>query len=355
MPTASVDTFFACSLMIIVVLSAMAATSKILNPYVENSETPNMKEKYSEISKNLLLYAGEPSGWGHNGQTKPARFGLADDAHEMPYELDIDKVCRLNSMNAFAVDYADVQEALRLPDASFHLQIKPIFNVTISLAETFVESSNTTYEFQIITEKDGAPIPAYLKWYLVVNNQADSYEPEFSEGTSFVSVTLSNSISCSALLVVFARHVYAAAATSFGTFQFEHGSVASFPNGTFLRLSPLNNSLNISIIHPDAYPSDAYALTFDYSCTLVQTINESQSATYEIKRFIGASPMVIVSTGWNSTVSFAEWVSYPQVPLLFGTVLSVSHSLSNTYAYSFTVIMDSVFYDCTIWLGGTAD
>ena len=121
MPTASVDTFFACSLMIIVVLSAMAATSKILNPYVENSETPNMKEKYSEISKNLLLYAGEPSGWGHNGQTKPARFGLADDAYEMPYELDIDKVCRLNSMNAFAVDYADVQEALRLPDASFHL------------------------------------------------------------------------------------------------------------------------------------------------------------------------------------------------------------------------------------------
>jgi len=355
MPTVSVDTFFACSLMIIVVLSAMGATSKILNPYIENSETPNLQQKYSEVSKHLLLYTGEPSGWGRDSGALPTQFGLADEDHRTPYELEMDKVSRLNSLNSFAVDYASVLQAVGLPDTTFQLQIKPVFNVAISLAGTFVDSLNTTYTFQTITEKDGASVPAYLKYYIVANGEAGSYEPEFSRGTLFFNVTLSNSISCSALLVVFARQVYSNAATSYGTFRFEHGASTSFPDGTFLGLSPLNRTLDVSVVYPGVLLSDVYAFTFDYSSVLVQTRNESQSAEYDIKRFVGTSPTVVVSTGWNSTVSFAEWVSYPQVPLLFGAGIQSSHSLSDDYAFSFPVTIDSVLYDCTIWLGGPVD
>ncbi len=352
MPTVSVDTFFACSLMIIAVLSAMAATSKILNPYVQNYESPNLEKKYREVSKHLLLYAGEPTSWGRDSQTEPGSFGLAEEGYEFPYKLDVDKVSRLNSENVFAIDYFDVQEALGLPDTSLELEIKPIFDVSVSLTRTFAGALDTTYEFQVITKKDGALVPAYLKCYLIANNDSDSIEPSFSTGSLFVNVTISNGLSGPGLLVVFARHASNSSAVSFGTCQFEHGSSALFPNGTFLRLSPLNRTLNVSVIHPGTDLSNVYALTFDYNSTLAQTQSSNESAEYLIPRFIGSSPIVIVSTGWNSTAPFAEWVSYPQVRLRFGASLSGSHSLSNVYVYTYTVILDSVSYECTIWLGG---
>jgi len=39
MPAISVDTFFACSLMVLLVLSAMASTSKLLYPHINNTVT----------------------------------------------------------------------------------------------------------------------------------------------------------------------------------------------------------------------------------------------------------------------------------------------------------------------------
>jgi len=108
MPAISIDTFFACSLMVLLVLSAMAGTSKLLYPQLNNAGNENIAKRYREISRYILLSAGTPSNWGENSQSIPETFGLAEADSDNPYELDVDKVSRLNTENRFALSYAQM-------------------------------------------------------------------------------------------------------------------------------------------------------------------------------------------------------------------------------------------------------
>jgi len=96
----------------------------------------------------------------------------------------------------------------------------------------------------------------------------------------------------------------------------------------------------------------AEKLTFDYSASLEQVSRSNDSAVYQIPRFLDPSPVVIVLTGRNSTVFFAEWVAYPQVPTRFGADFTNSASLSSIYAFTYMVKVGSVIYRCTVRLGG---
>lgn len=355
MPAISVDTFFACSLMVLLVLSAMAAASKLLYPYLNNAVDANIADRYESISKYLLLNEGTPSNWGQNGQGMPETFGLAKAASDIPYELDIDKISRLNSENLYAVSYAQTFTALGVSDVSFRIEIEPVFEVAVNLTSTFEGLNETSYEFEILTEKHGAAVPAELKSYIIAEKYLEPNDAHVSNGTTHVNITLPNDINGSALLVVFARSVSNLKIVSFSAYPFAHNASEPSPKGTFLRLSPLNYSLNTSLNCPETNLSDAYALSFNYSSTLKQTANDSQSATYDIPHFLDPSPTLIVVTGWNSTVFFAEWTAYPQIPLQTGANFASSTSLSNVLAYTYLVTIDSALYKCTMWLGGPRD
>lgn len=355
MPTISVDTFFACSLMVLLVLSAMAAASKLLYPYLNNAVDANIADRYGSISKYLLLNEGTPSNWGQNGQEMPETFGLGKAASDIPYELDIDKISRLNSENLYAVSYAQTFTALGVSDVSFRIEIEPVFEVAVNLTSTFEGLNETSYEFEILAEKHGAPVPTKLKSYIIAEKYLEPNDAHVSNGTTRMNITLSNDINGSALLVVFARSVSNLKIVSFSAYPFAHNSSEPSPKGTFLRLSPLNYSLNASLNCPETNLSDAYALSFNYSSTLTQTANDSQSATYDIPHFLDPSPTLIVVTGWNSTVFFTEWTAYPQIPLQTGANFTSSTSLSNVLAYTYLVTIDSTLYKCTMWLGGPRD
>jgi hypothetical protein len=352
MPAVSVDTFFACSLMVIVVLSAMAGASKILYPYASNAVDQNVAKRYEEISKYLLLTSGKSANWGQNGETNPETFGLAKTGSTNPYDLDIDKVSRLNSENQHAISYAEVFTSLKLPDVSFKLELKPIFEVNINLTATLASENETIYEFEILTQKGGNPIQTELKYYLVAEDYLDASDVYASIGKAYQNVTIPNSVNGSALLVVFARHAYNAKIVSFGAYAFAHNSPEPKSAGTFLRLSPLDYVLNASSMYPGLNTSHAYALTFDYSSILVQITINPEFATYEIPHFLGPNPTMIVSTGWNSSLFFAEWVAYPQIPLQLGADFASATSLSNVFVYTYMVMINSAVYECTIWLGG---
>jgi hypothetical protein len=352
MPAISIDTFFACSLMVILVLSAMASTSKLLYPHINNVSDTNIGEMYREISKYILLNPGKPSNWGQNGQTIPEVFGLAKIDSNSPYDLDVDKVSRLNSENLYAVGYAQIFTALEMPDVSLNLEVKPIFEVAINLTSTYASANETAYEFEILTENHGVPIQTELKCYVIAENYLDSSFVNFSDGKINLNITLSNNVKGPALFVVLARTVCNAKIASFEVFPFAHNSSEPEPKGTFLRLSPLNYSLNTSFIYSEINLSRAYALTFNYSSTLTQTSINNQSAAYNIPNFLDASPTLIVVTGWNSTVFFTEWTAYPQIPLQTGADFTSSMSLSNVFAYTYIITINSALYECTVWLGG---
>jgi hypothetical protein len=352
MPAISVDTFFACSLMVLLVLSAMASTSRLLYPYLNNGVDDNVAERYEEISKYLLLSDGMPPNWGQNCQTIPDTFGLAKAGSNNAYELDIDKVSRLNSENLYAMSYAQIFTALRMPDVSFKIEIKPIFEVAINLTDTFKAANETIYQFEISTEKHGVPIQTELKCYVIAENYLETNLAYASGGRAYVNITLSNDIKGPALFVVFAEAVCNFKMVSFGTYAFAHNSDEPKSKRTFLRLSPVNYTLTASYIISGTNLSKAYALTINYYSNLTQTVSDNQSATYSLPHFLDSSLTLIVVTGWNSTSFFTEWTTYPQVPLQIGANFADAVSLSNVFANTYTVTINSVLYECSVWLGG---
>lgn len=352
MPAISVDTFFACSLMVLLVLSAMASTSKLLYPHINNEVNDNIAERYGEISKYLLLNDGMPSNWGQNCQTIPETFGLAKAASCDSYELDIDKVSRINSENLYAMSYAQIFTALKMPDVSFRIEIKPIFEVVINLTATFKAANQTTYQFEISTEKHGVPIQAELKCYVIAENYLETNYVYASDGRAYVNVTLSNDVKGPALFVAFAKAVSNSKIVSFGTYTFALNSGEPKPKRAFLRLSPLNYTLTASYIISGINLSKTYALTINYYSNLTQTVSDNQSVTYSLPHFLDLSPTLIVVTGWNSTTFFTEWTTYPQIPLQTGANFADSITLSNVFANTYTVTINSALYECSVWLGG---
>lgn len=352
MPAISIDTFFACSLMVILVLSAMACTSKILYPHMNNVDEANFAEFYRGISRHILLNEGEPSNWGQNSQAIPEVFGLARTDAEYPYDLDIDKVSRLNEDNIYALSYAQIFTILKMPDITIRVEVEPIFEVTITQTATYESTNEITYQFDIGTEKNGAPIKTELKYYVAAENYLNPSAVHYSDGKTSLNVTLSKDVNGPALLVVLAKSSCNTKIVSFGVYAFAHNSLEPEPNSTFLRLSPLNYSLDASFKASEISLSKVYALTFNYSSTLTQTSINNQSATYEIPHFLDSSPTLIVATGWNSTKFFAEWTAYPQIPLQTGANFTSAMSLSDAFAYTYIVTIDSALYKCTIWLGG---
>lgn len=352
MPTISVDTFFACSLMVLLVLSAMAAASKLLYPHISNAVDATVAGRYESVSKYLLLNDGTPSNWGQNYQVAPESFGLAKAGSDNPYGLDIDKVSRLNEENLYALSYAQIFTAFEMSDVSFRIEIEPIFEVALNLTAVFEGSNETSYEFEILTEKQGVPVQAELRFYVVAEDYLETSHAGVSDGRTYVNTSISNDVNGPALLVVFARSISNAKIVSFSAYPFAHNSTEPKSKGTFSRLSPLNYKLNVSLIYTEINLSDAYALSFNYSVTLAQTANSSQSATYNIPHFLDPSPTIVVITGWNSTSFFTEWTAYPQIPLQTGTNFASSATLSNVFAYTYLVTIDSTLYKCTVWLGG---
>jgi hypothetical protein len=352
MPTISIDTFFACSLMVLLVLSAMAASSMLLSPHINGVSNENTSERYAEISKYLLLNIGEPQDWGQNSQI-PETFGLAKAGSENPYELDIDKVSRLNSENFYALSYANIFSVLKMPDVSFRIELKPIFEVAINLTATYPSVNETTYQFEISTEKQGIPVPAELKGYVIARSYFEAKNAFVSNGNAYLNVTLSNAVEGPALLIVIARSTCNTKIVSFGAYAFAHNSSETNSNGTFLRLSPLNYTLNASYLYSEISLLDAYALTFNYYSILTPTSNSNQSAECGIPHFLDASPTLMVITGLNSTSFFAEWVAYPQIPLEIGADFANSNSLSNVFAYTYVVTVNSALYECRVRLGGS--
>ncbi len=352
MPAISVDTFFACSLMVLLVLSAMAGTSRLLYPYINDAVDEDIAERYREISKYMLLNDGKPSNWGQNGQTIPEAFGLAKADSDNPYELDIDKVSRLNSESIYMLNYAQIFTALDISDTSFRIEIKPIFEAAINLTATFEGTNEVVYQFEILTEKHGVPVQAELKCYVAADNYLEAYFAYTSDGRTDLNITISNDVIGPAVLVVFARSAYDIKIISFNVYTFAHNSTEPQPKGTFLSLSPLNYTLIASLVYPEIALSNAYALAFNYNSTLTQTASNNESTTYSIPHFLETSPTLIVVTGWNSTSFFSEWTAYPQVPLQIGADFAGSMTLSNVFAYTYIITINSAFYECMMWLGG---
>lgn len=348
MPASSVDTFFACSLMVILIVSAMIGTAKVAQPYLNDLSNMNSVELCKGLAEYLLLSTGEPSDWGKITDAIPSTFGLASETGRS-YELDLDKVSRLNSDNIYSITYPKILAALGTKDISLNIKIRSLFQVSINLTSSQSEGIETIYTFQISTSKSGLPISTWLQCYTVVKTHIDNIASlTTSNGVGFINTTLPNSLSGTALLVVFAKAKSYSQMLAFDVYSFDHNSETPVPNKTFLQTTPLNHVLNVSFQYPNIEVSNAYVLAYNYHFNLSQDASGNQTIQYSIPHLLEASPMILVLYGNNVSTSFAEWTTYPQVPLEIGADFSDLNTRSKAVALTYIVSINSVLYESVI-------
>jgi len=345
MPATSVDTFFACSLMVILVASAMVSTAKLVQPYLNDLTTTNGVDRCRSLVEYMLLATGTPADWGRNKNTTPSTFGIAAQ-NLQPYTLDPDKVSRLNSENVFSLTYPQLLAALGTPDASLNLRIQPVFQVTIDLVSHQDLENETLYTFQVATTKSGFPVSTRLSCYVAAEPYTAnviSWTDLDGEGT--INATLPNALNGTALLAVFAKMEAYPRMMAVTVYSFGHNSETPIPNRTFLRLSPLAHTLNVSLRNSNSEISEAYVFTCSYYFSLSPTASGNQSLEYDIPRLLDVSPKILVVNGNNGTTSFSEWTLYPQIPLEIGADFSDPNTKSKAIALTYVVSIDGVLYD----------
>ena len=331
MPTASIDLFLASSAMILMVVGAIYGVNLAVEPYL-GGHSANL-ERYWQIERYMLLSCGEPEDWGVGGS--PTALGFASNGGA--YELDIDKVTRLNPSNAYALNYSQLWVAFGIEDVSFRIRVDTLFNLTLSLASSQLQGGNTTYTFNASTTRRGYPLPADVRYYVAVRDFTDSSTGTTDiDGFGTVEFSLPNSLNGTALLTGFAR--VEESVVSYSVLPFAHNSAPPWPAGIFATLSPHNYTLNVDLIE-GASVMNAAVFSLGYMFNLM-----GDGDSYEIPRLLDASPMVLIVTGLNGSSYWAEWAAYPQVPLAVGAGMSDANAFSDVASVLYLVEVKGALY-----------
>lgn len=355
MPASSIDTFFACSIMVMLVLAAMASTASTLRPSLSELSHRNDAERFQQLAQHVLLAAGSPRNWGSLSHVVPDGFGLSDTDPFLPYQLDIDKVSRLNGENAFSLTYTQLLQSLGVEDVTFRIEIRTLFNLSTNLISSVIGANETTYQFEVAATKAGSPVPAYLRGYVVVKDYVESFVSSTSSfGEASIAIAIPNSVNGTALLLTLAKGKNVPLMVAFDVYAFGHNSPTPWPNRTFASLNPLNHVLNATFTYPSEEVLGALVFTYNYNFSLVEKGKGTQTVEYDIPRLLDSSPMLLVITGLNGSSSFAEWSSYPQVPLVIGANFDASDGGAKIVSLSHIVTINSAMYEVATKWGGPA-
>ncbi len=182
MSTSSIDTLLATSIMIVVVLSSILGVFVVVRPYLNTTSYATTDTGY-QLAKFLLLNTGRPVNWGTKTESL-TDFGLARSGDEAVYELDVDKISRLNQNNFYHLSFKNVSQALGIPNRPFQIKINPVINMTINLTSYINEGLQTKYCFAINSRKLTLPVDVDLRYYTILNDYIIKFKNVIDEGNN---------------------------------------------------------------------------------------------------------------------------------------------------------------------------
>jgi hypothetical protein len=340
LPTTSIDGFFACTLLVSVVLIVTASFAGAMQANINSLQGVNDQNYLKTTAEQIVCNVGSPADWGSTG-TAPDSFGLAKLGGQ-PYELDLDKICRLNNQCSTALTYEEAVHATRLYNIAFGITVTQMLSVNLEAQGNTTNGESTTYNFQVSTAANQNPVAANIQGYIVTGNQVSNVSAATSSsGVGNFNFTLPSSEAEPALLVVFAKADLDERLTAYQTYSFNQ---ADLP---VLSLNPLCYQLTLTANMPDVTVTNVYALSFKGQSQLSSAANGS----YPIPHVLDKSPIVLVAAGYSQDGAFTDWVSYPCVPLRFGS--NFANTAQNTFTY--TVTINDVLYKLTVTLGELTD
>jgi len=294
-------------------------------------------------AEQIVTSCGSPIDWG-SSDTLPTSLGLAKSGSSQIYELDVDKICRLNNECSYSLSYLEASKATKL-DVAFGITVTQMLSIIVEPISNSTIGETTTYNFKVTVKANLEPTEATLQGYIIDKEEISSISNTTStDGIGNLSFQLLNSSNGTALIVVFARATIDDRLTAYQAYSFNHLSEETPFNQTYLNLSPLNNRLDITVENSSSTTIDeCYAISFGHQSEppLVS------SNVYEIPELVDRSPIVLVITGHNDSMFFIEYCAYPIVPLSFGS--NFDSSGQNTFVY--TVNIEGTLYKLIITLG----
>jgi hypothetical protein len=347
LPTSSFDTFFACTIILAAALIATGFVTSTMQLRIDNTKSINEQSYLQAIADHIITSPGTPSNWGTSGSV-PADFGLAVSPSTSPYELDIDKVSRLNSLNDYSISYFDMETASKLNSIALGIAVSQIMDVNIEQSSSSTTNNNASFTLSILTSVDSEPVSASLNCYAVADNYLNNITGSTSDtGLGNVTVQIPTAAMDNAMAIVFARASFDDRITSYAIFNLSNSTQETLPTSEFLTLSPIDYKLSFSTNSSELIIQNGYVFSYSYRQNLAYTPGAMQCAIPEI---VDKSPLIIVVYGFNNGTYFQQWVSYPQVPFNAGS--NFSGSQQNVFSY--TVTINGVLYKLNISLGGVA-
>ena len=310
------------------------------------NDTQNInKDSYLQaIADDIITTPGTPVNWGTSSSV-PFDFGLAASSSTTPYELDMDKITRLNNLNSYSLSYFDMENAAKLNNVALGITVSQVMSINMEQTSNITTGNNESFNFAILTSIDSEPTSASLNCYVL----ADNYLSNVTESTSgigvgYVTVQVPSASTNGAMLIMFARASFDGRITSYAIYNFQNSTQESAPSNDILTLTPLNYTLSYTTNSTDLTIQNSYIFSYTYQQNLTPIQNATQ---YAIPRIIDQSPFVMVLCGVSKGTYFQEWTSYPQVPLKAGS--SFEDSEQNVFSYIVTI--NGVLYKVDVSFG----
>ena len=345
MPSTSIDTFFACTIIVAVALIATAFLCSTMQTSINSTQNINKESYLQAIADHIITNPGAPVNWGTSSSV-PADFGLAAASSTIPYELDIDKITRLNNLNSYSLSYFDMENAAKLNNIALGITVSQVMSINIEQTSNSTIGNDVSFTFTILTSIDSEPTSASLNCYVVANNSLSNVTDSTSGiGVGYVTVQIPSAATGNAMLIVFARASFDDRITSYAIYNFLNSTQESAPSNDILTLTPLNYTLSYTTNSTDLTIQNGYIFSYTYQQNLTPVQGTTQ---YLIPTIIDKSPFVIVLCGsLNNGTYFQEWTSYPQVPLKAGS--SFEDSEQNVFSYIVTI--NGVLYKVDVSFG----
>lgn len=342
MPSNSFDTFFACTIIVAAALIATAFLGSTLQARITSTQDINKDSYLKAIADHLVTNPGTPTDWGISTSV-PQDFGLAQSQSSVPYELDMDKVSRLNSQNSAFFSYVELANATKLNNIALGIGVEQILSIRVNQIENHTVGSDVWFTFQVTTSINSKQADADLQFYVVANNYLSNSTDVASNGYAEITVQVPTASIDNALMVLFARDSLDERITTYAIYNFATATQQLTPNNTAVTLSVNNYVLTCSLKSPIVTVQNGYALSYAFKSNLT-----SLSATqFTVPKIVEKSPLVIVAYGADGGTYFQEWTAYPQIPLTAGSTFEWSEQ--NIFSYLVTI--NGVLYRLNISLG----
>ena len=343
MPTSSFDTFFACTILVAAALIGTAFLGSTMQTRIVSTQDINKDSYLKAIADHIVTNSGTPTNWGTSSAV-PDDFGLAAITSTSPYELDMDKISRLNSQNNRSLSYSDMAIAAKLNNIALGITVSQLMTLNVLQSSNFTVGSETSFTFAVSTRIDSKPTSASLHCYIAADNYLNDLTSTVSDtGVGHVTVQIPTAATDNALLIVFARASIDDRITSYAIYNFAHSTQESTPSSTNLALSPLDYTLSFNDSSPGLTVQNSYVFSYSYQ----QTITSIQGSQCPIPKLIDKSPLVLLVCGLNGADYFQDWTAYPQVPLKAGA--NFDGSEQNVFSYLVTI--GGVLYRLDLSLG----